>query len=543
MTATPLLLVIGKALLGLAAATADTADRAEPVTASASKERNKRSTRPRILFNSDGGTGALYHFKPPITPKQLCRVLNELEGTHVDVFIQSVNHGNDQFLYPTKVGVLYGANIKDSEYKEKVFRRWALNVRSLLDAGHDPLHVWAKRAHALGMQFWPSMRMNDIHCDWVERWPTLRSAWEKRHPEMLIGDAAPDRYVELYKRKTTWAHDFAKQAVRDRKFALIEEMCVTYDVDGFELDFQRHPYYFKKGQEPDGMPLMTQFVRRVRNRLNEIQKRKGRRLVLHARVPPMFAMCHEVGLDVRTWIRQGLVDIVTPMCTGYLDMNADVRGFVQVARETDCRIAGGLEHYVKGYGSGRATIEMMRAASSGYFNEGASAVYLFNYDAHGHVPFKPHEIQTLREIGEPEATARKNKHYLVSVDMRGRTPEEGGTKQLPVDLMPGAERCFYLTIGDDLTQARRDGLLGSVCLRLSLKGYQSSAHVIGVRLNGQAVQQGHVKKNALVFPNVPARQGQNALDVSMTGRDGGRPPQIRIQGIELIVEYGKRAKP
>jgi len=543
MTATPLVLVICRTLLGLAAATADSADRGKPVAAPARQASDKPKTRPRILFNSDGGTGALYHFKPPITPKQLCRVLDELEGTHVDVFIQSVNHGNDLFLYPTKVAELYGANIKDGEYKEKVFRRWALNVRSLLDAGHDPLVVWAKRAHALGMQFWPSMRMNDIHCDWVKRWPTLRSTWEKSHPELRIGDAAPDRYVELYKRKTTWAHDFAKQEVRDRKFALIEEMCLNYDVDGFELDFQRHPYYFKNGQERDGMPLMTQFVRRVQNRLNEIGKRKGRRLVLHARVPPTFEMCQEVGLDVRTWIRQGLIDVVTPMDTGYLDMNADVRGFAQVARGTDCRVAGGLEHYVKGYGGRRTTIDMMRAASLGYFNEGASSVYLFNYDAHGHVPFKPQEVQTLREIGEPETIARKNKHYLVSLDMRGRTPEQGGNKQLPVDLKAGAERRFHFTVGDDLARARQDGVLQPVRLRLSLKGYKPSAHAVGVRLNGQAVGKGQAKKNALVVANVPARQGRNALAVSMTGRNGGKPSEIRIQGIELIVEYSKQAKP
>jgi len=541
MTATTLVLVICRTLLGLTAAATDLAKGEKPAGPSARHGPDRPKTRFRILFNSDGGTGALYHFKPPITPKQLCRVLNELEGTHVDVFIQSVNHGNDLFLYPTKVAELYGATIKDGEYKEKRFRKWALNVRSLLDAGHDPLVVWAKRAHELGMQFWPSMRMNDIHCDWVKRWPTLRSAWEKSRPELRIGDAAPDRYVKLYERKTTWAHDFAKQEVRDRKFALIEEMCLNYDVDGFELDFQRHPYYFKKGQERDGMPLMTQFVRRVRERLNDIGKSKAGRLVLHVRVPPTFEMCQEVGLDVRTWIRQGLVDVVTPMDTGYLDMNADVRGFAQVARGTDCRIAGGLEHYVKGYGGKRTTIEMMRAASLGYFNEGASAIYLFNYDAHGHVPFIPQEIQTLREIGDPRTTAWKSKHYFVSLDMRDRTPQQGGTKQLPVDLRAGAERQFHFTVGDDLARARQNGLLKAVDLRLSMKGYKPSGHLVGVRLNGQVLEGPHLKNATLVFANAPARQGENVLAVSVTGPNGEKPPQIRVQGIELIIEYGKAA--
>lgn len=28
------------------------------------------------------------------------------------------------------------------------------------------------------MQFWPSLRMNNIHKDWSERWPSFRSRWD-----------------------------------------------------------------------------------------------------------------------------------------------------------------------------------------------------------------------------------------------------------------------------------------------------------------------------------------------------------------------------
>jgi hypothetical protein len=229
------------------------------------------------------------------------------------------------------------------------------------------------------------------------------------------------------------------------------------------------------------------------------------------------------------------------MDTGYLDMNADVRAFAQVARGTDCRIAGGLEHYVKGYGGGRTTIEMMRAASSGYFNEGARAIYLFNYDAHGHVPFKAQEIQTLREIGDPQSIAWKKKHYCVSLDMRDRIPEHGGTKQLPVDLVSGTARQFRFTVGDDLIRARQHRRLKAADLRLNMKGYKPSDHAVGVRLNGQVLTEPQVKKSTLVFANVPAKQGENVLAVSVTGPNGEKVPRIRVQGIELIIEYGQDA--
>ena len=144
----------------------------------------------RVLFNSDGGKGALFHFEPPITPEQLCRVVDDVRDTQVDAFLQCINFGDDNFLYPSRVARVYdGSDV--AEFEKDSSRRWALNVRSLLDAGWDPLQLWADRTHELGMAFWPSMRMNDIHKDWVDRWPSLRSDWEKEHQHLLIGDRPP----------------------------------------------------------------------------------------------------------------------------------------------------------------------------------------------------------------------------------------------------------------------------------------------------------------------------------------------------------------
>ena len=47
--------------------------------------------RPRLLFNSDGGSAALYAFEPPITHDQLCRVIDSLAGTQADVYIGCVS--------------------------------------------------------------------------------------------------------------------------------------------------------------------------------------------------------------------------------------------------------------------------------------------------------------------------------------------------------------------------------------------------------------------------------------------------------------------
>jgi len=125
--------------------------------------------------------------------------------------------------------------------------------------------------------------MNDIHKDWVHLWPSLRSHWELARPHIHIGKDFPDRYNLSAKKPYTYAWDYTHQEVRDRKLAIIEELCTHYDVDGFDMDFQRHPFYItsKKGHERADMPIMTQFVRDVRALLDWIGKQKGRRLVLN----------------------------------------------------------------------------------------------------------------------------------------------------------------------------------------------------------------------------------------------------------------------
>ena len=237
---------------------------------------------PRLLFNRDGGSGALFAFEPPITHNQLCRVVNSLKNTQVDVFIQCVSYGSF-VVHNTRVGEVYGLNMTDDEFENENFRRWTNNVKELFDSGQDPLTIWADRAHSLGMQFYASMRMNDIHKDWVERWPSLRSQWERERPYVAIGRDVPPDYKSRHARPGeasdgfTFAFDFTVDEVRNHKLALIDEICSGYDIDGLEMDFLSHPMYFKWGREGDGAPLMTEFMRQVRKTADRAGKEKNRR--------------------------------------------------------------------------------------------------------------------------------------------------------------------------------------------------------------------------------------------------------------------------
>ena len=93
------------------------------------------------------------------------------------------------------------------------------------------------------------------------------------------------------------------------------------------------------------MPLMTDFMRKVRAGTAGSRRRKGRPFTLMLRVPATREGCRRIGLDVPAWIREELADLIIPMNGGYLEMGAEIAAFTEIAAGTSCRIGGGLERF------------------------------------------------------------------------------------------------------------------------------------------------------------------------------------------------------
>ena len=85
------------------------------------------------------------------------------------VFSNAMNRGDDTFSHPTQFGEIYGQNIADADWPEDEnlqYVQWmAQNTKALLDQNINIMDLLATWAHHHGMQFWPSLRMNDIHED------------------------------------------------------------------------------------------------------------------------------------------------------------------------------------------------------------------------------------------------------------------------------------------------------------------------------------------------------------------------------------------
>ena len=522
---------------------------------------------PRIIFNSDGDQG-LSIGDLSQRPDLVCRTVDELAGTQVDAFSYSICTGGDTFCHRSEVAPILGDDFVEGGDMPEFAGLRARNIRWLHSRGTDPLAEVGKRCRELGMQCWASLRMNDDHDSYPgHEW--LHGSYRAAHPELLIGSPYPgDEASAASKPEFCWAFDYAHQAVRDRQLALVEELLAKYDIDGIELDFLRGAHYFRREAEAAGMPLLTGFVDRVRGLVDDAAGRRGRPILVAARVQPTVTRCIQHGLDVESWIRNRSVDLVIPMGAGRLDMEIQLEAFVRLTDGTTCTVAGGLEGRCYGYGllpdsdTGlwrHPTLPMMRAAAATCFSKGARSTYLFNYEHRlrgFEAPYTHDEIQALKEIGSPDAIDGRDKRYVVTVDQNCEFEGVLGsrTRQLPA-LLTGTcrERAFTVHLGEDLDRARRDGRLRAVRVRITARyvgGSIDAPHAtrvlpdhVCVLLNGQPIEcdWNPWRTHGLLYTDIPANQGQNSLRIAVSDAARIEDHALHITGIELIVNYAGAA--
>ncbi len=296
---------LDRALATVALAISSPAAAAEPVA---------RPARHRIIYNSDG-TNIFIEHAPPMRPQDVYRYVDEVVGTDVTSFFICPNAGQN-FYYPSKVGDLLGRTASDERWEQirkTAYDRsaggrpggWSLeraaeNLRLLVDAGHDPIGLVVDRAREKHLETFITFRLNEVHD--VDRPDSLLlSRFWREHPSWRVGGPG-------------WnggALNFAVPEVRARRLAELRECCERYAIDGLDLDFQRFPSYFPPGTGPAHIPTMNAWVREVREMTREIARKRGRPLLLSARVLARPEPCTAAGLDPATWAREGWIDFVT----------------------------------------------------------------------------------------------------------------------------------------------------------------------------------------------------------------------------------------
>ena len=228
-----------------------------------------------------------------------------LKGSDVTVISYcTISSSFGQFTHHTKIGELL-----DRPHQRPGRRNI---VPELIRLGTDPLRVTSTFAHENGFDFYWSLRINDTH-DSIhrpdrpyERWSKLKTA----HPEYLFGACG-----EKFPHGRWSAVDFSHAEIRDLCVQYCTEVCQNYDVDGIELDFFRHLYLFPsiaRGQVAtrEQLDLMTGMVKQIRDMTETCGMAKSKPIVVLVRIPDSVEYCRAVGIDIETWMKQGLIDII-----------------------------------------------------------------------------------------------------------------------------------------------------------------------------------------------------------------------------------------
>lgn len=471
--------------------------------------RQRAADRPRrIIFNNDGNE-PVYFCASPTAAELLRQRTTPLLGSQVDsIFYCTWSSGFSLFTHNTRVGEVFST-------REGLF---AKNLTpQFLAAGVDPLRVMADFGREHGIEIIWSFRVNDTHDgSTADYGPIMLRAnrLKREHPEWLIG-GPPGK-----PKSGPWtAVDFTRPEIRELAFRYVEEVCQNYDVDGVELDFFRHPVFFKRpihartGCNDEERGLMTELLRRIRVMTETEGMKRGRPFLLSVRVPDSIEYSRDIGLDLERWLGDGLIDLMA--VSGYFQLN-----------DWDYSVALGRKHRVKVYASLdesrvkdvnarnlRMTEAAYRGRAAAVWAAGADGIYMFN-------SFNP--VSPLwRELGDPRSLAKQDQDFFGSV----RGLNNAGGNNLPLDayvrvetlnparpknLTPGSKAVATLRVGEGFASA------GALKLRVQFAVPPDAAR-LRVSVNGGALAAPTVVDTWLEFtpPTSALRVGSNRVEVAL----------------------------
>ncbi len=468
------------------------------VALAASSDERLAQRRPNfgVILNDDGDLS--FVDPDPVKAAQILRANVEGDAAlGIGTLVYCVGSGSDVLNYPTKVSSPVGWRVTAEEQKVKSWQPRLENARAAIAAGLDAVRIAGEEARKNGLRFLPSLRMNDSHFIFdPHNYPLTGEFWMKNHEKLRIGDS-PITFRPGYENLL----DFTHPEVRAFRLAVVDEVLARNAdiIDGFELDFNRVQIFFPKGKAEAGAPLMTDLVRQVRQRLDDLERKLGRPMSLFVRIPPSLAACRWAGLEVEKWMAEGLVDLVTPAQLMTLPHDMPIRDLIALAHQHGVLVYPSLYPRTSwrtpldlsqpGYGLAakidRSAVKAeVLGAAANYRAMGADGFYLFNF--YGvEVGERPHPdwmhalvaaLKRNRPDASPKTFAITKTYYYDNVE-----PSYAYVKQLPATV--SGARDFSIEVGD--LPADVPFPLATCVLRLGLKDASGSSPA--VTLNGHAL--------------------------------------------------------
>ncbi len=340
-----------------------------------------------------------------------------------------------RFSHHTKLGGFHGKGIP-LELVEKY--------------GRDALQIQLDFSREHGMEAAWCLRMNDVHDSFPmgsRRYTYGLAKFKRENPGYMMGQEGDWEKYGRGSPRCAWTRlDFAIPEVREHIFKIIEEVAENYDVDLIGMEFFKYWPFFRESLdlnpvEPEHVEIMNDLLRRIRRMADDVASRRGRPLLLAAHTPFSLKDCVHVGVDLETWLKEGLIDQFSPggnMESVWRDSYTDIidlghqyeipvypcmswsfweywvflalsEGKYRKCEDWMETLYGGQSdrigkpEYVSMFNAWEDSLPGWRGAARNLLNAGADGLYLFN-PALG-------EPSVWREIGEVATMAGKDRLY------------------------------------------------------------------------------------------------------------------------------------
>ena len=392
-------------------------------------------------------------------------------GTHIDAQWWSWDN-----VFPLDHHKMINANAPSvpgylSAEKVKTFERWA-------DEGINIAEIYIEETKRRGLECFYSFRMNEdigkndegdqTPDDWI-----IPGEWD----QPLMNLAAPD--------------------VRAHKVGYFRELVERYDFDGIEVDFARGTINTPVGHQWEMRDVVTRFLHEVRAATLEVERQRGRPVLVAVRVPDRLLGCTFDGLDVAAWVSLNLADIIV---VGVRSHELEIEQFTPLIGDRPVQVYACLDDHHCSDGYSWPPIEVWRGSVYNWWSQGADAIQTFNW---GVAPpamaerfglrFRgayeeggrqiPVYQQAYHELGDPEGLRFRDKHFIVQrrggggsggmdidqwVTPRHNYQNTNMLGQLPAPLDPGGrvDTLVRLRVEQDLRADAEH--LSSLTLRLLL---------------------------------------------------------------------------
>ena len=288
----------------------------------------KETKRVRFLLTNDGGN--CYPIDEPMGVEHLHKQVDMLIGTEVDTLCWNLGLPG-AYRYDTKVSTRWGQEL--DKMTQARFYRVKENLEALVRQGIDPLRVILDRGKEKGIKVYPSVRIYD--CQMGGELDPLN----REHPEWQIGEYPRHGPASAFKAASYLTQlDHAQPEVRERMVKVVDELLDRYQVEGLELDFERRPHFFKPDEAVENRHLMTDMLRQMRAAARRAGEARGRPVEVIARMWMNLSDCWNLGLDIETWVKEGLIDMVMPTNHYFFALDHPIEAFVELTRGTPVQV-------------------------------------------------------------------------------------------------------------------------------------------------------------------------------------------------------------